>query len=218
MIILRNARLLPVLTEGFEGNFADIILEDGIIQEIKDTKTAKITSGANVIDLTGKTLLPGLIEAHLHLDLCGMNVYEENVQQESYRVMRALRLAQDNLKMGYTTVRDLGDRNNLVIGIARAVKDGLIMGPDILASGQILSPTEAGNDYFEGMYAEADCPDAYTRAVRRQYQLGADWIKIMRTRAFMNTGGVPVKPVICEKALRAACEAASYAALPVAVH
>ena len=61
MIILRNARLLPVLTEGFEGNFADIILEDGIIQEIKDTKTAKITSGANVIDLTGKTLLPGLV-------------------------------------------------------------------------------------------------------------------------------------------------------------
>ena len=61
MIILRNARLLPALTEGFEGTFADIILENGIIQEIKDTKTAKITSGTNVIDLTGKTLLPGLI-------------------------------------------------------------------------------------------------------------------------------------------------------------
>ena len=45
MIILRNARLLPVLTEGFEGNFADIILEDGIIQEIKDTKPQKSLPG-----------------------------------------------------------------------------------------------------------------------------------------------------------------------------
>lgn len=139
MIILRNARLLSALTENFEGTFADVVLEDGIIQEIKEAKTAKITSEKDVIDLTGKTLLPGLIEAHLHLDLCGMNVYEENVQQESYRMMRALRLALDNLKMGYTTVQDLGDRNNLVIGIARAVKEGLIMGPDILASGKILS-------------------------------------------------------------------------------
>ena len=110
-----------------KAHFADVVLEDGIIQEIKEAKTAKITSEKDVIDLTGKTLLPGLIEAHLHLDLCGMNVYEENVQQESYRMMRALRLAQDNLKMGYTTVRDLGDRNNLVIGIARAVIEGLIM-------------------------------------------------------------------------------------------
>lgn len=218
MIILRNARLLSALTENFEGTFADVVLEDGIIQEIKEAKTAKITSEKDVIDLTGKTLLPGLIEAHLHLDLCGMNVYEENVQQESYRMMRALRLAQDNLKMGYTTVRDLGDRNNLVIGIACAVKEGLIMGPDILASGKILSPTEAGNDYFEGMYAEVDSPDAYTQAVRRQYQAGADWIKIMGTGAVMNPGGEPGKPIIFEKELRAACEAASYTGLPVAVH
>ncbi|MCI9593615.1 MAG: amidohydrolase family protein [Lachnospiraceae bacterium] len=201
-----------------KAHFADVVLEDGIIQEIKEAKTAKITSEKDVIDLTGKTLLPGLIEAHLHLDLCGMNVYEENVQQESYRMMRALRLAQDNLKMGYTTVRDLGDRNNLVIGIARAVKEGLIMRPDILASGKILSPTEAGNDYFEGMYAEVDSPDAYTQAVRRQYQAGADWIKIMGTGAVMNPGGEPGKPIIFEKELRAACEAASYTGLPVAVH
>lgn len=218
VILLRNARLIPELTEGFEGTFADVVLENGIIQEIKEAKTAKIASEQDVIDLTGKTLLPGLIEAHLHLDLCGMNVYEENVQQESYRVMRALRLAQDNLRMGYTTVRDLGDRNNIVIGIARAVKEGLVMGPDILASGKILSPTEAGNDYFEGMYEEADSPDAYTRAVRRQYQLGADWIKIMGTGAVMNPGAEPGKPIIFEKELKAACEAASYAGLPVAVH
>ncbi len=217
MLVLRNARLVPQLTEGFSDQFGDVIIENGLIQEIKPAKTANITA-AEVIDLTGKTLIPGLIEAHLHLDLCGMDVFEENVQQESYRVMRALRLAQDNLRMGYTTVRDVGDRNNIVIGIARAVKEGLVMAPDILASGMILSPTEAGNDYFGDMYAECDSNDAYTKAVRRQYQLGADWIKIMGTGSVMNPGGVPGSPVLYEEELAAACRTADYVGLPVAVH
>lgn len=218
MLVLRNARLIPQLTEGFEETYGDVVIENGIIEEIKPAKTAAAPSEQRVIDLEGKTLIPGLIEAHLHLDLCGMDVYEENVQQESYRVMRALRLAQDNLKMGYTTVRDLGDRNNIVIGIARAVREGMVMAPDILASGMILSPTEAGNDFFGDMYAEADSPDSYTRAVRRQYQLGADWIKIMGTGAVMNPGGVPGSPIIFERELKAACEAAEYVGRPVAVH
>lgn len=218
MLVLRNARLIPQLVEGFEGQSGDVIVENGVIQEIKPARTAKAPSEQDIIDLTGKTLTPGLIEAHLHLDLCGMDVYEENVQQESYRVMRALRLAQDNLRMGYTTVRDLGDRNNIVIGIARAVREGLVMAPDILASGMILSPTEAGNDFFGAMYTEADSPESYTKAVRRQYQLGADWIKIMGTGAVMNPGGVPGSPIIFERELQAACEAASYVGMPVAVH
>ena len=100
MLVLRNARFIPELTEDFSMNYGDIVIENGIIQEIKPAKSVSSPSNAKVIDLSGKTLIPGLIEAHLHLDLCGMDVFEENVQQESYRVMRALRLAQDNLKMG----------------------------------------------------------------------------------------------------------------------
>ena len=64
MLVLRNARLVPQLTEGFSDQFGDVIIENGLIQEIKPAKTANITA-AEVIDLTGKTLIPGLIEAHL---------------------------------------------------------------------------------------------------------------------------------------------------------
>lgn len=217
MLVLRNARLIPELTEGFEDKQGDIVIEKGLIQEIKAAKSVSAPEEM-IIDMTGKTVIPGLIEAHLHLDLCGMDTWEENEQPDAYRTMRCLRLAQDNLKMGYTTVRDLGDRNNIVISVAKAIREGLAVGPDVLASGAILSPTEAGNDFFGTMYVEADSPDAFTRAVRRQYQLGADWIKIMGTGAIMNPGGVPGTPIIYEEELQAACKAAAYVGMPVAVH
>lgn len=217
MLVLRNARLIPELTEGYQDRHGDIVIENGVIQEIKSAKSVNAPEELT-IDMTGKTLIPGLIEAHLHLDLCGMNTWEENVQPDAYRTMRCLRLAQDNLKMGYTTVRDLGDRNDIVISVAKAVRDGLAVGPDILASGAILSPTESGNDFFGDMYIEADSTEEFTKAVRRQYQLGADWIKIMGTGAIMNPGGTPGTPIIYEEELQAACRAAAYVNLPVAVH
>lgn len=215
MIILKNARLIPELTEDFHAAAGDIVIDEGVIKEIKPANTAK---GEDIIDMAGKTVIPGLIEAHLHLDLSGMNTFEENVQPDSYRIMRALRLAQDNLRQGYTTVRDLGDRNNITLGLAKAIADDLVTGPDVLACGKILSPTEAGNEFFGTMYEECDTPEEYRKAVRRQYQLGADWIKIMGTGAIMNPGAVPGKPIITETELKAACEAAAYVDRPVAVH
>ncbi len=215
MLILKNARLIPELVEDFNSSNGDIVIDEGVIKEIKPANTAK---GEEIIDMTGKTVIPGLIEAHLHLDLSGMNTFEENVQPDSYRIMRALRLAQDNLRQGYTTVRDLGDRNNITLGLAKAIADDLVTGPDVLACGKILSPTEAGNEFFGTMYEECDTPEEYRKAVRRQYQLGADWIKIMGTGAIMNPGAVPGKPIITEDELKAACDAAAYVDRPVAVH
>lgn len=215
MLVLRNARIIQELTPGFDGDTADIVVEGDRIVEILPAKTAK---GTEILDMTGNTVMPGLIEAHLHLDLSGMDVYEENVMPDVYRGMRALKLAQDNLRKGYTTVRDLGDRNNIVLYVAKAIKEGLVVGPDILASGKIITPTECGNEYFGGMYLEADSPMEFRKAVRKQYQLGADWIKVMATGAVMNPGGSPGEPIIMEDEMRAVCETANYVGKPVAIH
>ncbi len=215
MLVLRNARIIPELTEGFDGDRADIVIADGIIQEIQAPKSV---SGGEVLDMSDMTVIPGLIEAHLHLDLKGTNTFEENVQPDAYRAVTALRLAQDNLRMGYTTVRDLGDRNNIIIDVARAVREGYVVGPDILASGKILSPTELGNDYFGDMYLEADSPEEFHKAVRKQYQRGADWIKLMGTGAIMNPGGEPGRPIVSEEELAAVCEMAAFVNRPVSVH
>lgn len=215
MTILRNARVIPELTPEHNDRFADIVVDGGRIVEILPPKTAK---GDNVLDMTGNTVIPGLIEAHLHLDLTGENVYEENVLPDAYRVVSAMKLAQDNLRKGYTTVRDLGDRNDIVLHMARAVNAGLVVGPEILASGKIITPTESGNDYFGDMYLEADSPMEFRKAVRTQYQKGADWIKVMATGAVMNPGGDPGSPIIMEDELRAVCETAAYVGKPVSVH
>lgn len=215
MIVLRNARIVPELVPGYDDDKADIVIEGNRIVEILQPQTA---SGDEVYDMTGNTVIPGMIEAHLHLDLCGMDTFEENVQSDSYRVLRALKLAQDNLKKGYTTVRDLGDRNNIVISLAKAIKDGLVMGPDVLASGVIITPTEMGNDFFGAMYAECDSVQEFRKAVRKQYQLGADWIKVMATGAVMNPGGEPGSPIIMEEELKEVCQTAAYVNKPVSVH
>lgn len=215
MKILRNARVVPELTPGYEGNYADIVIDGDKIVEIVPAKTAQ---GGEVLDMTGNTVIPGLIEAHLHLDLWGSDTFEENVMPEAYRTMRALKLAQDDLRKGFTTVRDLGDRGNNVISLARAIDEGMVMGPDVIPSGMIISPTECGNDFFGDMYAEADSPAEFRKAVRRQYQLGAQWIKVMATGAVMNPGGTPGAPIIMEDELRAVCEAADYVKRPVSIH
>ena len=62
MMVLRNARVVPELMEGYEGTHADIVIEDGLIQEIREPKTA---SGGEILDMTDRTVIPGLIDAHL---------------------------------------------------------------------------------------------------------------------------------------------------------
>jgi len=215
MIVLRNCRVIPELTPGFDGDRADLVIEG---QEIAEILPAKTAHGPQVLDMTGNTVLPGLIEAHVHLDLSGMDTFQENTQSDVYRSMRALQLAQRHLCQGYTTIRDLGDRSNIIIELSRAIEDGYVAGPSILPSGMILTPTESGNDFFGTMYKECDSPMEYRKAVRRQYQLGAKWIKIMITGSIMNPGGEPGGPIITEDELMEVSKTARLVNRPVSVH
>jgi len=120
MLVIKNARVLPELTVGFDGSLADVIIKKELISEVVPAGTA---AGDIEIDAKGRTLLPGFIDAHVHLDLCGMNTWEENEQPDAYRALRAVNLAQTCLKKGFTTLRDCGDRNNIIIDLARAIRD-----------------------------------------------------------------------------------------------
>jgi imidazolonepropionase-like amidohydrolase len=87
------------------------------------------------------------------------------------------------LRMGITTVRDVGAFGDDLSHARRAVRLGAIPGPRILVCGRIIAATSAGGRHFDGMYREADGPDEMRKATREQFRRGADFIKIMTTGA-----------------------------------
>src|SRR5207248_507577 len=87
------------------------------------------------------------------------------------------------LRMGITTMRDVGSMGDIVVEARQAMRYGAFHGPRILTCGRIVSPTGPGGRFFDGMYREADGPDDVRRAVREQLRYGADFVKVMTTGA-----------------------------------
>jgi imidazolonepropionase-like amidohydrolase len=196
-----------------------LVIDNGIISYAGPFDEKKIPAGSDVFDLSGKTIIPGLIDAHIHMDLHGMgNTYEENLVEDKLRTIRALKEMQDTLKNGITTVRNLGSVNYIDFAVKEAIESGLFEGPRIITCGKIISMTAAGNDYFLGMYREADGCDEVRKAAREQIKAGADCLKLMATGAYMNPGGVPGAPQLSRAEIAVVVEEAAKLGLRVAAH
>src|SRR5829696_8669664 len=142
------------------------------------------------LDLRGRFALPGLIDAHVHLAGSG----EADGQfraDDGAMTLKILSNAQKNLAAGITTVRDLGGWNELEFVVRDWIQRGEFVGPRMCLAGRFISITEAGADYYEGMYRVADGVDEIRKAVREQIKHGADLIKIGVTGAVLVESGVP---------------------------
>lgn len=159
--------------------------------------------GATVIDMTGKTVMPGLIDCHVHVLAALANLGVNAVQPNVLVAIRALPIMKAMLDRGFTTVRDAGGAD---WGLSHAVATGLVPGPRIFPSGKALSQTGGHGDFRPrsdvlepcscafraGAIARiADGVDAVRLAVREEIQKGATQIKIMAS------GGVasPTDPI-----------------------
>jgi imidazolonepropionase-like amidohydrolase len=196
MLVLKNCKLINALTEGVSFDKADIFIKDDVITRIEPSEK-KIAdkelknNSCECIDLNGKTVLPGFIDLHIHFDCSGGDILQENITSDAYRALQAANFAKNTLSAGFTTVRDMGARNFIDIALRDAINDGLIKGPRLYVSGHMISPTQAGNDFFANMYREADGPFEARKAAREQLKAGADQVKCMGTGAIMNPGGDP---------------------------
>ena len=162
---------------------ACVLVSDGRIERVGSI-TDPVPESALAIDLAGRTLMPGLIDAHVHLKAPELPVMHgaEPVwsQTSAHFVASALTRL---LRMGFTTVRDVGSYGDEVVAARQAMRYGAFRGPRVLTCGQIVSATAPGHRFFAGMYREADGVDDIRRAVREQLRKGADFVKVMSTGA-----------------------------------
>ena len=161
-----------------------VLVEGGTIARF-ETAAGELPEGVTVVDLGGRTLLPGLVDAHVHVtafDLPTVLKGEEAVAPEVKHHFVAAGL-HSMLRMGITTVRDVGAFGDDLLHARRAARLGAFRGPRVLVCGRILSATAPGGAHFAGMYREADGVDELRKATREQIRRGADFVKVMTTGA-----------------------------------
>jgi imidazolonepropionase-like amidohydrolase len=186
--LFRNARLLdPRFEEAREGY--EVLVENGEFKDVSDRPIA--ARDAHVIDCGGRTLMPGLIDCHVHVYLSEVNISSLEHVPVSLLAARAAPLMLGMLNRGFTTVRDTGGAD---WGIKEAVEKGHLPGPRLFISGRAIGPTGGHSDMrrrtdsgqhcrcCDGMrftMAIADGVDGVRAAVREELRQGADAIKIM---------------------------------------
>ena len=201
--LFMNGRLLdPLVPELLDG--IQVLVRDGVVREVSEH--AIDAPGAMVVDLNGRTIMPGLIDLHVHVMASQLNLSGLVHQPNVFVTLRAIPILRGMLRRGFTTVRDAGGAG---LPLKQAVASGLTQGPRLFVSGRAMSQTGGHGDMnpqsdFNGNQLHCACcvragaisrvvdgVDALRRAVREEFQMGADQIKIMAS------GGVasPTDPV-----------------------
>ncbi len=210
-----------LLLDGFE-----VLVENDRIKEVSDRPIA--AGSATRIDLSGRTLMPGLIDCHVHVVAALVDMAANAMAPSSLAAMRAARILRTLLMRGFTTVRDAGGADH---GLVRAIDEGLVEGPRLIISGKALSQTGGHGDCrarsddrtpfadrVGALCRLADGVDGVRRAAREEIKGGARFVKIMAN------GGVasPNDPIhalgYSRDEMSAAVEEAKNAGLYVAAH
>lgn len=131
------------------------------------------------IDVSGKWLMPGLIDAHIHICYNGAeSVFALLEKNRDDLVLEAVEICQRTLSQGVTTIRDVGGEKYIEMSLRNAINKGWIAGPRMKLSGRVISMT-GGHAHF--IAREADGPDEMRKAAREQIKAGADLVKLMAT-------------------------------------
>ena len=154
-----------------------ILIRDGWLEAVG--RGLALPDDAAVVDGSGLTALPGLIDCHVHLTLDGdPDSAVAATEPAALQTVRAVVNARRALEAGITTVRDCGSRDGVMVEVAQAIQRGIIPGPRIVACGRLLTIT-GGHAHFLGR--EVDGVDDMRRAVREEVKRGAGAIKVVAT-------------------------------------
>ena len=211
--------------EPLEGG--SLLVKDGFIEAVGPAEAVEAPAEAEVSDLGGKVLMPGLIDAHVHLmGLKNMAAITWVLDDPMVRAMRAVMDAWKVLDAGFTTVRDCGGVNGL--RLKEAIEGGDVVGPRILAAGRAITQTGGHGDPIHFLPVEwsarsllgrmADGVSEVRKASREQLRDGADFLKIMTTGGVMSERDVSTSCQYSPEEIRACVEEAKNAQVKTTTH
>jgi len=232
VVYIHAGHLFDATSDNVRDNVVILVVGDRI-QSVGPAQTAEIPRGSTVIDLSHATVLPGLIDCHVHLD-SRADRYDEIYRFKDTPFSAAFAAvvhARKTLEAGFTSVRDVGSLPFLAVDLRNSINEGLVPGPRIVASGPPISITGGHGDLNNyspqtrvSMFPEdrdfqiADGVDQVRHVVRAQVKYGVDVIKILATGGVLSKGDSPGAPQFTPEELKAAADEAHMAGRKIAAH
>lgn len=231
-VYVRAGHLFDAMSDNVRDNMVITIVGERI-QSVAPAQSVTIPKGSAVVDLSHATVLPGLIDCHVHLG-ARADRYDEIYRFKDTPFSSAFAAvvnARKTLEAGFTSVRDVGSLPFLAVDLRNSINEGLVPGPRIVASGPPISITGGHGDLNNfspqtrvSMFPEerdfqiADGVDQVRHVVRAQVKYGVDVIKILATGGVLSKGDSPGAPQFTPEELKAAAEEAHMAGRKIAAH
>jgi imidazolonepropionase-like amidohydrolase len=228
LVVLAGRLVDPVAGEALRDRA--VLIRDGRVHDV--VPAAEAPSSHETIDLSTRTVLPGMIDCHAHLigELDSGQGYAHLVNRTfAEEALTGVTNARDTLMAGFTTVRDIGTFHAFTdLALRDAIAAGRLVGPRMMCAGAYVTCPGGGGD-ITGLPPDAmvppglregvsSGPEEVRRNVRKILDRGADFIKVLATGAVLTSGTDPGKPELTEEEIRAAVEEAEARGTHVAAH
>ena len=227
-VVIHAGRLIDGVSKSERSNVSIVIHDDRIVRIEPGFVTPE---GAEIIDLSKSTVLPGLIDCHVHItgQFDGGNPVAEAVTETRFdSAVKSTTYARNTLLAGFTSVRDVGADADVVIALKKAIAKGIVEGPRMWVAGPSLGPTGGHEDAANGMDPElldptwtanvVDSPYDGRRIVRELHRKGADLIKIMPSGGVLSIGDDPKRQLMADDEIAEIVKTAHNLGMKVAAH
>jgi len=227
-VVIHAGRLIDGVSKSERSNVSIVIHDDRIV---RIEPGFVIPEGAEIIDLSKSTVLPGLIDCHVHItgQFDGGNPVAEAVTETRFdSAVKSTTYARNTLLAGFTSVRDVGADADVVIALKKAIAKGIVEGPRMWVAGPPLGPTGGHEDAANGMDPElrdpswrenvVDSPYDGRRIVRELHRKGADLIKIMPSGGVLSIGDDPKRQLMADDEIAEIVKTAHNLGMKVAAH
>ena len=214
-IAIHHTRLID--GTGSAIDHATVLIRGSKVVAAGPSRTVAIPKGSTRIDGRGHTIIPGLIDCHVHLCLGGEPDVVATMESEhpSYTLLKSARHAKMTVEAGFTTVRDVGSRDHSTFTLKRAIEAGVMPGPRIIGAGLAICMI-GGHARFIGQ--EVEGAESVRQAVEAQVAAGAEVIKVIASGGVLTPGTSPDQAQMTVEELTAAVTAARRAQKKVAAH